>query len=44
MKLYFLGGLITGANQLREKYLLLLYEIELQILKNNVISKTLYYN
>ncbi|PKY36079.1 hypothetical protein RhiirB3_457953, partial [Rhizophagus irregularis] len=33
------GGLITGANQLREKYLPLSYEIELQNLKNSIIDK-----
>ncbi|GES87407.1 CGG triplet repeat-binding protein 1 [Rhizophagus clarus] len=33
------AGLITGANQLREKYLPLSYEIALQKLKNDVINK-----
>ncbi|CAB4411643.1 unnamed protein product [Rhizophagus irregularis] len=33
------SGLITGANQLREKYLPLSYEIALQKLKNDVINK-----
>ncbi|GBB87825.1 hypothetical protein RclHR1_14310002 [Rhizophagus clarus] len=32
-------GLITGVNQLREKYLPLSYEIALQKLKNDVINK-----
>ncbi|GET02357.1 transcription factor E2F6 isoform X2 [Rhizophagus clarus] len=33
------SGLITGANQLRVKYLLLSYKIALQKLKNDVINK-----
>ena len=37
----FLGGLITGTNQLCEKYLPLSYEIELQKLKNDVVNKVI---
>ncbi|PKY32682.1 hypothetical protein RhiirB3_451048 [Rhizophagus irregularis] len=33
------GGLITGANQLREKYLPLSYKVELQKLKNDIVDK-----
>jgi len=39
LKILFYRGLITGANQLREKYLPLSYEIELQKLKNSIINK-----
>ncbi|GBC26506.2 CGG triplet repeat-binding protein 1 [Rhizophagus irregularis DAOM 181602=DAOM 197198] len=35
------GGLITGANQLREKYLPLSYEIEFQKLKTVIVNKSI---
>ncbi|RIA81805.1 hypothetical protein C1645_836371 [Glomus cerebriforme] len=35
------GGLITGANQLHEKYLLLSYEIEFQKLKKSIVNKSI---
>ena len=37
----FIGGLITGANQLREKYLPLSYEIEFQKLKRSIVNKSI---
>ncbi|PKC01375.1 hypothetical protein RhiirA5_456711, partial [Rhizophagus irregularis] len=40
LKPFLLRGLITGANQLREKYLFLSYnEVELQKLKNDIVDK-----
>src|SRR5262249_50289947 len=41
LHLHFIGGLITGANQLREKYLPLSYEIELQKLKKSIVNKSI---
>lgn len=36
---YFLGGYIVGSNQLREKYLPMSYEFEVQKLKNLIKNK-----